>query len=1135
MSKIVEHCVQKRRPVILLGGFALLCVTLGDLAVEVRAAETASPQQIEFFEQHVRPVLVEHCQRCHGAKTQESGLRLDLREAMLQGGDSGPAVVPGKPDDSLLLEAVRHESLQMPPDERLTDEQVAALERWVRMGAPWPVEAVAGPALGDQQHIRRVAQSHWSLQPVHKPDLPTVRNETWVKTPLDAFILARLEDAGLSPSPPADRRTLLRRVTFDLTGLPPTAEEIAEFEADSSPDAFEQIVDRLLETPQYGERWGRHWLDVARYADTRDWLPQIDTRYPFAYTYRDWVVEALNRDLPYDEFLRLQLAADLYVDRKDSPDLAALGFLTVGPRYRNNVHEQAADRIDVVTRGLMGLTVTCARCHDHKYDPVTIADYYALYGVFASAEIPDSLPVIASAPPSPELRKDYERQRTKRQTELDEYKTGLVDEALADLRGRIDEYLAGFYDMNLAKTESIRGLIEKRKLKETAMTPLAVNLNRITQNRRLKEHPVLRPWSELIDVPDARFERELEAWLARHAESADDDAAAGESDVNPLVLTALRDDPPASRLEFLARYAAVFTQALDAWDEHSTMNPNARRLPDADLEDIRRLLVGNNGLFTFQTEAVVRASRLLAPGRRNLAQRENALLELDLTHDGAPLRAMVLAEKDEPVDPVVFLRGDPRRRGDAVPRRFLSVLAGDDAAPFENGSGRRELAEAIVASDNPLTPRVLVNRVWMQYFGQGLVATPGDFGLRSEPPSHPELLDWLAAVFVEQGWSLKKLHRLIVLSNVYQQSSSVPATTATEVSPQTIDPENRLLWRANRRRLDFEAMRDALLATSGTLDRAVGGKPVPLSEQPFTTRRTLYGFIDRVNLDPLYATFNFPAPDATAPERPETLVPQQALFAMNHPFVIEQARQLVKLPEFKSQQDDAGRVETLYRRLFGRAPLPAETEFAGAFIQAATGDTVQPQVAWQYGYGPADPELPPDERFTPFEVFTGSAYQYGQTYPHPELGFLRLTSNGGQAGRDRRRGPIRRWTAPANAVIEIGGTLEHPRDKGDGMQATIIAGRGGILGQWTVFNEQMETTVARYEVQAGETIDFIIDCRANGSNDTFNWTPTIRTLEGPERHWDAQTEFAAPPPPPLGPWEQVAQALLLTNEFLFLD
>jgi mono/diheme cytochrome c family protein len=749
------------RSTLLLAGLLALGPALPAQADSPAAPSSAS--QVEFFEKHIRPMLAEHCLACHGAKKQKGNLRLDTAAGLRQGSESGPVVVPGQPEKSLLLVAVRQDGeVKMPPPPRpkLSPQAIADLAAWVKMGTPWPADkAPSARAEGEPE------KKHWAFQPVQRPPLPQVRDARRARTPLDRFVLARLEAKGLTLAAEADRRTLLRRVTFDLTGLPPTPEDVAAFLADPSPAAYAKVVDRLLASPAYGERWGRYWLDVARYADTKGYVFTDERRYPFSYTYRDWVIRVLNEDLPYDQFIVQQLAADRLVATDPSQDrrsLAAMGFLTLGRRFLNNKHDIIDDRIDVVSRGLLGLTVGCARCHDHKYDPIPQKDYYSLYGVFASSTEPRDLPEIGTPERTPAYL-NYDKELKARQA------------ATAKFRAEHQAELAG-------------------------------------GNRKFRD--------------------ELRALQKR----------------------------------------------VDQW----------------------------------------RA-----------------------TNPAAPPQAMVIVDLPTPQTPHVFKRGNPNIPGPAVPRQFLAVLSGPERQPFHEGSGRLELARAIADPRNPLTARVLVNRVWLHHFGKGLVSTPSDFGLRSDPPSHPELLDWLAATFVQDGWSLKKLHRLILLSQVYRQSSGENPTGLQ------VDPDNRLLWRMNRQRLDFEAMRDALLAVSGRLDRTAGGRAVDITKAPFPPRRTVYGFIDRQNLPGLFRTFDFASPDTTSPRRFQTTVPQQALFLLNNPFVIEQARALVARPEVAGTTRPEQRIQVLYRLAFGRSADPDEVALGQRYLQMASQTASQRLSAWE--------------------------------------------------------------------------------------------------------------------------------------------------------------------------------------------
>ncbi len=944
-----------------------LPITLAALVFALPAARAIAPQEAEFFEKNIRPVLVEQCYKCHGADKQKAALRVDSREAILKGSENGPVVVPGKPEESEFIKSIRHTGETKMPEkaDKLPDAQIAALAEWVRMGLTWPEDSKA-PTLTAAQ---AAAKTHWSYQPVRQSSAPA----TGSQNPIDAFIRAKLADQGLKPSPAASRRMLLRRVTFDLTGLPPTLAEIEAFEKDAAPEAWAKVVERLLASPRYGERWGRYWLDVARYADTRGYLAgNEDRHYAYSYTYRDWVICALNDDLPYDQFLIRQIAADRVAPKDDPSSLAALGFLTLGRRFLNNPNDIIDDRIDVVCRGTMGLTVVCARCHDHKFDPISQKDYYALYGVFASSLEPKELPALPAVRDA-KTEADYQRQ-------------------LAERQGKVDAELQQHADLYAWRVALTTG--------------------------------------HCVPVPRAWIERSLDR--------------------------AGRDKLRAT---------------------------------------IRKVDELNAGPLS-------------------------------------PPHAMAMQDAPQPVNPRVFIRGDAARPGDPVPRRFLTVLSGGDPKPFTQGSGRLELAQAIASRANPLTSRVMVNRVWALHFGAGLVRTPGDFGVKGEPPTHPELLDYLAARFSAPesegglGWSLKKLHRLMLLSATYQQSS--------DAAPASIsgDPENRLLSHANRRRLDFEATRDALLFASGQLDLTSGGRSVDLIAQPFTKRRTVYGYIDRQNLPGVFRTFDFASPDATSPQRHITTVPQQALFMLNSAFVIEQARALAT--SFKSQPREAD-IQALYARIYARRAEPAEVAAGLGFltVQLALPPAAFAPPLWQYGSGRFDAAAREVE-FKPLPAFVNRVWQGGPKLPDPKLGYVSLHAHGGHPGADIAA--IRRWTAPRDGIVAIGGEITRESKQGNGVLGRIVSSRDGELLQVTVEpGATVPAKLARVEVKIGDTIDFVVESRGDTSFDGFAWTPV---LTGEMGVFDGSIGFSGPPPPrpaPLSAWEKYAQVLLAANEFVFVD
>jgi hypothetical protein len=798
------------KPMALLLPACYLVVSAG-----VGLAADPTPAQLQFFENRIRPVLAQNCYKCHSQQSEKvkGGLLLDTREGVLKGGENGPSIVPGNPDKSLLIKAVRYNDadLQMPPKGgKLADAAIADLENWVRMGAPDPrAAALAQNNWGDS------SKTHWAWQPLKKPSVPDVKDSAWPKSPIDNFILAKLEEKDLKPNPPADKRTLIRRATFDLIGLPPTAAEVEDFLKDESPDAFAKVVDRLLASPHYGERWGRHWLDVARYSDTKGMVKRQreDAAYPFAWTYRDYVIRSFNEDKPYTLFIIEQLAADkLPTSRNNPTNLCALGFLTIGERFMGMQNDIINDRIDVVTKGFLGLTVTCARCHDHKFDPIPTKDYYSLHGVFASCAEPTFEPVIVKNVGGPDYS-DYYKQRM----ELEHEK-----------------------EANEAKLRELRR----------------------AKNR----------------------------------------------------------------------------------------------------EGLRQL-------------------------QRDERQNQTRIAKLELTHPGAPPRAMVLEDIVKPHDSPVLIRGDAGNKGSKVPRQFLEVLSGSTRPAFTNGSGRLDLAWAISSKSNPLTPRVMVNRLWLHHFGEGFVPTPDDLGTQSESPSHPELLDYLANRFVAEGWSIKKMHRLIMLSSVYQQSSANNPRFAQ------VDPNNRLLWRANIRRLEFEALRDSLLSIGGNLDLTVYGRPVDIEKEPYSTRRTVYGLVDRSDVADVLINFDFANPDLPSGRRHETTVPQQALFLMNSPLVVEQAKKLTALSEFNSCKDDEGRIAFLYERVYQRPPTDEETRLGLEFLAAA----------------------PEPDKLTSSETPVRQVFNQGRKVGAKQFA-KRQGRNG--AGLERRKAPLKSWEEYAHALLQ---------------------------------------------------------------------------------------------------------------------
>lgn len=823
----------------------------------------------------------------------------------------------------------------------------------------WLAAVLLGAGLGSSRPaVARPGQSfeeaaaHWAFQPVRAATPPRVRSAERVQTPVDAFLLASLEERGTGFAPPADRRTLLRRLSYDLIGLPPTYEEVEAFCRDESSEAVERVVDRLLADPRYGERWGRHWLDVARYADTKDLvlLYGRDALRPYAYTYRDYVVRAFNEDLPYDQFVRDQLAADLEEPGVPGWRLAALGFLTLGRLFDNNPHDRIDDQIDTVSRGLLGLTVACARCHDHKYDAVTMEDYYGWYGVFAATEQPYVLPLIED-PASVPGGLEFEARLAGARQELERHLDAEFGQLTETLRERLGAYLLRAATTQPDFSETTQFFLSLTP--EDFRPALVQRTRRFLAQRVRPDDRVFGLWASLRDLSADDYAGQAAEVIRRVQADPDRRAQA-----NALVDAAFAGSAPASFADVVKRYGEVLGDVYRSWRHRECaetaylMTPEEREL----LEVVR----GSDGPVWFpyrdtplhlSRPASDRYGRLVLNLDKLAAQASNA----------PPARAMVVRDLPEPRKPRIFLRGNPTQPGPEVPRAFLRVLSGGRVRPLGPGSGRLALARAIATPENPLTARVWVNRVWMHHFGEPLVGTPADFGARSEAPSHPELLDWLAREFMRSGWRLKPLHRLIVLSAAYQQGSasgdaasgaldgtfaSASGAGSSSGGQAFMDPENRWLSHYPRRRLDLESMRDSLLFVSGRLDSTLGGRPVDVAGDPLNRRRTLYGIVDRQNLPGLYRSFDFAIPDQCVERRPRTTVPQQALFSLNSPFVLEQARAVADAVASVAGNDSEARVADLYRRVFGRDPRPAEVGGALRYVDSASADAPEQMTAW---------------------------------------------------------------------------------------------------------------------------------------------------------------------------------------------
>jgi hypothetical protein len=860
---------------------SLLTMTILASAVPLHADQKAD--NTAFFESRIRPLLIKRCYECHGPEVSEGKLRLDTKEGWERGGERGPAIVPGDPSSSLMIRAVTQSDakLQMPPPDagqKLTAAEIDDLTTWIRHGATDP--RVGGKVLTATE---QAAQTHWAFQPIVAPQVDSNGN------PIDCLVEQKLHERNFVATDPVDMQTLVRRTTFDLIGLPPTAAQLT-----TTREHYPQLVKELLASPHYGERWGRHWLDVARYSDAKDGVLMYgDARVrPYAYTYRDYVIRAFNDDKPFDQFIREQLAADQLNLPADSPDLAAMGLLTLGRMFDGNRHDVVDDQIDVVGRGFLGLSLACARCHDHKFDPVPTADYYSLYGVFASSIEPYELPRIG---PVTDAGQAFEQEFAAKLKEVYDQQQTHYAEQLKIARERTSDYL-----VQVATTEpdvAETTIFFLSLIPDQLRPQITKRWRQLIARRAFPEDPIFGPWFDL--------KRDLtlkpEEWRSRG--------------VDPRVIEALIAAKPTSMADVAKTYGTIIQNAWTAGHDES--------------DPLAWMLISRDGPVWFPIRDVASyLSRQPGDAYRGLLSQLDAI---SVKHKDAAPRAMVIHDAEVLCDPVIFQRGDPSARGTPVPRRFLQILSPSDRPVFTHGAGRLDLANSITSPSNPLTARVWANRVWLHHFGESLVENPSDFGLQAKRPVQHDLLDYLADYFIKNGWKTKPLHELIVSSKAYQRSSQMPDSEVMAKQRQA-DPSNSLLWRQNRRRLDFEQMRDTLLTISGELDETKFGRPFVITDDA-NHRRTVYAFVERQNIPPMVQTFDFANADTSTGRRNQTTVPQQALFALNSAFMLARSDALAKRIV---GDDPAARASHLYRTVLGREPTSVELEDCVSFLAAGT-------------------------------------------------------------------------------------------------------------------------------------------------------------------------------------------------------
>ncbi len=983
----------------IFAGFGLLVWSQAFAALADDTAAAVSRDDLLTFESDIRPILKAFCLDCHGgAEKLSGGLDLRLKRFLVAGGESGPAIQVQVPAESILLRRLRDG--EMPPGEKkVPQDKIRLIERWIAAGARTAKEEPTqlDPGIG----ITNEERSYWAFQPIRRPDTPVVKGIHRVRTPIDAFVLSKLEATGLNMNPDADRMTLLKRACFDLIGLPPTPEEARAFLDDDSPSAYDAMIDRLLESAHYGERWGRHWMDVAGYADSEG-DGSVDTIRPYIYKYRDYVIRSINADKPLNQFLIEQLAGDELVTPPYTnmpPEaiekLVATGFLRMAadptasgqgdPETSRNL--VVTDTIKIVSSSLLGLSVGCAQCHDHRYDPIPQADYYRLRAIF-----------------EPALN----------------WKSWIIPrERVITLYTDDDRAKAAAVEIEVAKLQSVYN--EKQEKLVTAAFDKA--LETFPEDQR----EVLR---DAFKTPDDKRTDEQKKLVATHPGLK----------VDPGVLY-------------------QFNQAA--------------------ADDLKK------------DQAVIQAKRAEKP-------LEDFISVLTEPTGSTPVTT-------------VFHRGDHRQPTKPVPPGDLTIAA-PDGERFEipdhdaglPSSGRRlAWAKHLVDGRHPLFGRVMMNRVWLHHFGRGIVDTPGEFGLLGTRPTHPELLDWLADELVRQDWSLKRMHKLLMTSSVYRQSSRRPDPETTPIGA-TIDSDGALYSRFGVRRLDAETVRDRMLTACGRLDRTQFGPPVEVVEdfagqvhvKDDSARRSVYVQARRSKPVSLLAAFDAPVMSVNCDRRTISTVALQSLMLMNGDFSLKQAQHLAKCVRTDSPADSDRETTRSFEARF-----PSR------------------QAAWQYGYGSVEGltdvanSQPATVRFNPLAHWTGSQWQGGSALPDPVVGWPLLHSSGGHTGENPQHAVVRRWTSSKAGSITITGSLRHPSESGDGVRSTIISSRTGREGQWTAKTGVVETNVLRIDVQPGDTLDFVTDCLETVTSDSFEWLVQLRLQDAtgnePGR-WDSAGDFHGP-------------------------
>lgn len=1092
-------------------------------------ANALTKSETDFFETKIRPVLVESCYKCHSSTSLKvkGKLLLDTKSLTLKGGETGPAVVPGNLDKSLLIKAIRYSNkdLQMPPNAKLSEQIIKNFETWVKMGAP-------DPRLETPKYVRiKDPQDHWAYKPINPPKIPDINNK-WISNPIDNFILSKLKENKLSPSSEVDRKVLIRRVFYDLIGLPPTEKEVSDFVSDTSLIAYEQLIDGLLNSPHYGERWARHWMDTSRYSDTTGTVNVgTDTRYTYSYTYRDYLINSFNKDKPFDLFVMEQIAADKMKGNKET--LAALGFITLG-KNSGNINDVIDDQIDVIFKGFMATTLVCARCHDHKFDPISTKDYYSMHGILNSSMVPDdkTKPLLYDAPQTEEYL-DYVKKQGIIEKEIEKFIDVRFESAMSDYRTNTFKHIYGGYILNTMVDANKSDFIRTNKL-NTAMIQkwaLAINVKlavpkrgSLRSNNKPKEdnlnHPSFLPFSRMFKVTDDKFKDEFATLILDYSE-----------DINPFLLHRIKRSPINSMKDLAVAYQSA---VLDSFSNTSTNVPGAIEFRDSIFKnsgpmDINRLnfqgFYGDGGkTMTYDNE---------------LREQRRRLNTLEITHVAAPPRAMVMVDKGSIVNSPVFIKGNAGTTGPIVPHRFLETFSYLNPSNFTNGSGRLELAQSIVNPLNPLTSRVMVNRIWQYHFGEGLVKTPDDFGFQTETPAQIDLLNYLAYYFMEEGWSVKKIHKLMLMSSTYKQS------TMSDSKKAYIDPSNKFYWRMNMLKIDFETLRDTILYVGGKLDFTMGGQPVNLvtpDQMGYSTRRTIYGFIDRGNLPEVFTTFDFATPEMTTGRRFQTVVPKQSLFLMNNSMVIEQVRNMITRDEFVKITNEKEKIKSLYRICFQREPSSIETKIGMEYMEDAMNEDisdVKKEHNWKYGYRLYDGKSMSE--FINFNSFNNDSYKstnrIGEVIQN-----ISISKLGGIIVNNPNLFSTRRWISSRDGDFNVNVNFKIKPASDQTSIKLIIYKNDKMIKSSTVTN--YSDHIIKFDLKSLDVKDKIDFYLVNNSKSQREYNITIKINELKDEHsltpisWNSILDFKAPPKKgdkELDCWERYAQILMLSNEMVFIN